>query len=1497
MHPVYSCPHGHTWSLDPRADDVTQVCPSCGAAALAPDSALTAPPAPQEAATISPSDAAAPPSEPSHSAALSVPGYAVLAELGRGGMGVVYQARHLKLNRLVALKMILAGSHAGTADLARFQTEAQAIARLQHPNIVQVYEVGEHEGKPFFSLEFCGGGSLAQKLGGTPMPPGDAAALVETLARAMHAAHEQKIIHRDLKPANILFAGVGSGESGVGKNSTAHDMLTTPDSQLPTPKITDFGLAKRLDEAGQTHSGAIMGTPSYMAPEQAGGKSDTIGPAADVYALGAVLYECLTGRPPFKAATALDTVLQVATEEPVPPSQLQTRTPRDLETICLKCLHKNPQQRYATAAALADDLHRFQMGEPITARPVGRVERTIKWARRRPAVAALLLVSVLAAGGLLTAMILSNALISSALDEKTEALSDRTQALTDKTQALADLQDEQRKTEEALRREIEGAYIQRVARAHAEWKAGDVASARRLLAACPEELRGWEWHYLDRLCRQELYVFDGAAPVQAVAFAPDGKRVLSIEGTGQPMRLGMDKDFVDPFPGARTLRTWDLKSGTPSTRLEAGLDMVTAAAYTPDGRRVAVVGGKSREPTEIRVLDALSGQPLAYLRNPGKGIKGASSILPITAVAISPDAKQVASAAFLDDILLWDVATGKVNKTLDRTHIPVSGLAFSPEGDRLAMAGIGGVVRIVTLQNPDEEVALDGEGGDGLAVAFSPDGRRLATGHVDRTVRLWDAYTGKLTRICSGHSAPVTTVTFSPNGKIIASATGGMPMSGAPTFGEVKLWDSTTGTETLTRRGHSGGVNGLAFSADGIWLASAGDDKTVRVWQTNRDPEATVFTMRLPQIADLAVSRDGRLVAAACAADMSQLSQSLRGMFNQSGLKLWDGATGKELPPLRGLKGILSWVSPSPDGKKIATVSTAGFSSSTVHIWDARSGKKIVTVPGQLPMFCFPVFSSDGKHLIVSAGKSTTIWDTTTGKAVRELPGAWGMAMFAQCSPDGTLMAWPGKPARVWNVVTGKEVFSFGDGLVAPLSFSRDGRRLAGSDGKTVRVFSTASGKQEQSFAGFAFAFAPNGNQLASGGTDHVIRLMDLATGKEVKSLRGHMGLVVKIGISPDSQYAASASLDRTVRVWDLAAGKELRKFDVGEIIAGDSITFTADFQRFIVAPMHLMKDLSDEVRVRSLKDGGEILAFRLAHAASESDVSSVRKSANGELFGVVSLVSPKRPEFESFGSAEVWDIETGVRVASMPVLSENPSISLAPGGQRLAVTSLSLTKDFKRQFNVDFWDVAGKKKLHSLPVQESQVRALAFRPDGLHLATGDLAGAIKIWTADKEGEVIACHAHDRPITRLSYSPDGKQLGSQDEQGTLKVWDAANHDLVCAIKDAHADFSFSPDGRRVVAASSENLARVWDAGTGKALLTLTGHAAAITRVAFTPDGKRIVTGSADRTVRFWNAVNGLEVFMLRGHTDAIRGLAFDRAGHHLATAAIDGTVKILHAPP
>jgi serine/threonine-protein kinase len=328
-----------------------------------------------------------------------VPGYEVEGVLGRGGMGVVFRARHLSLDRVVALKMALAGAYAGPAERERFRREAEAVARLRHPNVVHVYDVGEADGRPYFTMEFVEGGSLAQQLAGTPQPARQAAALLAALAAGVQAAHAAGIVHRDLKPGNVLLTTDG------------------------TPKVTDFGLARRLDsETGLTRTGALVGTPAYVAPEQARGKAAAVGPAADVYALGAILYELLTGRPPFRGETATETVLQVLHQDPVPPARLNARVPRDLETVCLKCLHKQPERRYASAGALAEDLDRFLQGEAIAARPEGWLERWARWLRRRPA----LLVGL--TGGLL----LAAALVGGGLSLRAErAAADRAKALLD----------------------------------------------------------------------------------------------------------------------------------------------------------------------------------------------------------------------------------------------------------------------------------------------------------------------------------------------------------------------------------------------------------------------------------------------------------------------------------------------------------------------------------------------------------------------------------------------------------------------------------------------------------------------------------------------------------------------------------------------------------------------------------------------------------------------------------------------------------------------------------------------------------------------------------------------------------------------------------------------------------------------------------------------------------------------------------------------------------
>jgi tRNA A-37 threonylcarbamoyl transferase component Bud32 len=652
----------------------------------APPEASILPPPAAEAATLPPAgkaDAAA-------GERVLVSGYEILAELGRGGMGVVYKARHSRLNRVVALKMILSGAHAGADDLARFKTEAEAIARLQHPNIVHIHEVGEHQGLPYLSLEFCPG-SLDRKLNGTPLPPAEAASLVEALARAMHAAHQAHVVHRDLKPANVLLAADG------------------------TPKVTDFGLAKKLDEAGRTASGAVMGTPSYMAPEQAGGRSRDIGPAADVYALGAILYECLTGRPPFKAATSLDTLMQVVADEPVPPRQLQSRTPRDLETVCLKCLHKEPARRYATALDLAEDLRRFQANEPIQARPVGRVERVGKWMKRRPAAAGLLAVTVLGAlllllGGLYFTRQLADER-NTARDEKNRAEDREAEATRERNRAEEEKERAERQLDLA-RRNLMTAQLMRVAAVYEK----DPFAGRELLHnynACPLDLRDFAWRYYNRACQRDRLTLVGhTRAVNSLAFTVDGLTLASASGDGQ---------------GWGEMKLWDVKTGKARAMLIGHTSGVNSVAFSSDGLTLA---SGSLDKT-VKLWDVKAGQERAALQGHTQAV---------SSVAFTADGLTLASASVDDivnlwDVKLWDVKTGQERATLKGASGPV---AFTADGLTLASGSRDKTVKLWDVKTGQQRATLQGHTRMVTSVAFSPDGLTLASGGWDGAVKLWD---------------------------------------------------------------------------------------------------------------------------------------------------------------------------------------------------------------------------------------------------------------------------------------------------------------------------------------------------------------------------------------------------------------------------------------------------------------------------------------------------------------------------------------------------------------------------------------------------------------------------------------------------------------------------------------------------------------------------------------------------------------------------------------
>jgi serine/threonine protein kinase len=691
-----------------------------------------------------------------------VAGYEILGELGRGGMGVVYRARQQSLGRLVALKMLLPNSGAGAEELARFRREAEAVAALRHANFVHIYDVGEQDGRPFFVLEFVDGGSLASRLATLPPPPGEAARLLETLARAMHRAHQSGIVHRDLKPANILLMADG------------------------TPKIADFGLAKKLDAPGsQTRTGAILGTPSYMAPEQAQGRTSDIGPASDVYALGAILYEALTGSPPFQAYSLLDLLYQVVHQPPLPPSRLRPDVPPDLERICLRCLEKDPAQRYASAADLAEDLHRHLAGQPIH-------ERTLRPPQRKKVTNRRWLRIWGSAAGILVAL----AGISLAWhlwpspDSRTGSPGQGGTPVLVPNKNLVQPR-----------------------------PPGQPGAA----AAAPNNTR---------VQKEPVTIPWGAGKLACLAFAPDGQAV-ALGGESKTVELrdvktGERRAAFEGHPGPvfslafaptgkmlavgsyKQIWLWDVATGKERGVLKGHEEKVQWIGFTDGGETLSSIGPDDRK-TCLKVwsvdarkqrggLDALGGR-----------------------LELSPDGKYLAQyqtnvfnqGCFLK---LWEVVTAKTVRALPEQRFYY--LAFAPDS-RSLVAGAGMDLRVLDVPSFQERGRHTLHVARVHSLAISPDGRTLASGSEDKTAILWSIATKEERATLKGHAGPVL-VRFSPDGQTLATG------SAADAF--VKLWDVASGKERTALPGHTAGVVDLRFSPNGQTLAVVGRDETVKLW-------------------------------------------------------------------------------------------------------------------------------------------------------------------------------------------------------------------------------------------------------------------------------------------------------------------------------------------------------------------------------------------------------------------------------------------------------------------------------------------------------------------------------------------------------------------------------------------------------------------------------------------------------------------------------------------
>jgi WD40 repeat protein len=810
----------------------------------------------------------------------AIEGYEILAVLGHGGMGTVYKARQQSLKRVVALKVIRAGAQGDPNHLARFRTEAETAARLQHPHIVQIYEVGEQAGVPYLAMEYVEGGSLAKLLQGKPQSPRPAAELAATLARAMDYAHRRGIVHRDLKPANILM-----------QNAECRMQNEKPDADSAfcilhsaLPKITDFGLAKFVEDVpGQTLSGAIVGTPSYMAPEQAEGKGRDVGPLADVYALGASLYEMLTGRPPFRGASVLDTLELVRNAEPVAPSGLVPSVPRDLEIICLKALARTPARRYPDAGALADDLERFLRREPIRARPIGAAERLWRWGRRRPAQAGLV-----ATGTALTLTLVVASILVALANVAKERIA-RREGLVQSLQRVRAgghgngwVGEADRLTaaaaglhpDAALRALAAdtcagldahpGPYLENVS---ATWVAFDPAGKRLLLGGRDDEwgrpLEGAKlWDPGTR--RLKVARCAGAGPV---AFRRDGKAVLVVAGDGGALFLGgmearlpWKRCRFRAMPGGSTRRAL--------ARNEMGSPVL---ALAPSGSHAAAAANGPGSRCCIALWDTGEGRLVFQVEYQA------------VALAFTPVGNWLAAADAQGRIALWSVPGGHPVTALETGRAVIRCLCFSPDGTRLAVGDSGGAITVWDLGARLPVSFCRGPHGGTYALAFNPDGTLLVSGGRGR-VHLWEVDTGHL--LLSVRTSGITlSLAFAADGRRF--------FVGAKAPARAALWDLDPGRGIQTLRGLTTQSARMCFSPGGGRLAALGADGQVALWDLRRG----CLCWRRPALpgvsagdSALAFRADGRRLACATG----------------EGVKLWDVATGREHCSWRLRRGIKS---------------------------------------------------------------------------------------------------------------------------------------------------------------------------------------------------------------------------------------------------------------------------------------------------------------------------------------------------------------------------------------------------------------------------------------------------------------------------------------------------------------------------------------------------------------------------------------------------------------
>jgi WD40 repeat protein len=1007
-------------------------------------------------------------------------------------MGVVYKARHLALNRLVALKMILAGSNAPARHRTRFRREAEVVARLRHPNIVQIYDIGEADGQCYLALEYVEGGSVRERLDGRPMEARRAARLLEPLARAVQHAHRQGIVHRDLKPANILLAP--TGDSIARGNAplpdyhalaleSADDRGSLPPLSECTPKLTDFGLARMLDYSGpMTEPGMAAGTPQYMAPEQATGEPDAR-ESIDVWALGVTLYELLTGRPPFRAATAVETLRLIRDADPVPPSQLAPGVPRDLETICLKCLEKDPARRYPGARELADDLQRFSEGEAIHARRVGRLGRLTKWAARRPLLAGL---AALLLGGLLAG-------VAGSAGGTLHIVRRWREASQGRQEALAGWKEQEEKAQEAEAARGQAEKARRDAEEQAAWlllgQAQDYGARGDADRAAHDLLAGLRLVSgrgpLDRVFRANLAGWlSRVHPLEEVFPVPQDVLLLARAKGGRLVVAGADG----------TVRSFD-REGKPLGQVREVKPPIRFLSLSEDGNR-ALVGagdqavvlalgraGSAGEPIDAtRVLDgvlspdgkiAFTGGEDGVVRRraPGAAPAGAdlSHPAPARRLALSPDGRSLAVAlSGRPEVWVWNLAARPPTHRVVARPRAVTALAFHPDGRRLWAGDAAGVVRLLDARSGGEVGVAITLPAEVRELAPTPDGQRLLTVPARGPARLWDVAGG-----LPVGTFPGTAACLGADGSSVAVAMAGevrihglarplsRPAGGArppaPWHAAVASVASyPEGKRLLLGEVVPARARGLAWPRDvkpgqslpGPWRHRLATVPCVALAPGGKVAATVCRQGRVSAVCkwDAETGKllfdSGDLEAAVEAVTISPFGEEIAAGDDAGGVRFWRGAA--EQPPGKKVGGPVRCLAYSPDGETLA-VGTEEGGAGSVYYLDRKSSRKANRLPHGAPVTSL-TFAPDGNSLLVG-GRVVTLYHRPSGKALT--PPVYD-ASCCRLARDGqvALVGTAGGEVRRFRVAGGKELTPVAaPGPVVAVDLSADGRLLLAASG------------------------------------------------------------------------------------------------------------------------------------------------------------------------------------------------------------------------------------------------------------------------------------------------------------------------------------------------------------------------------------------------------------------------------------------------------------------